>query len=186
MSTKADPYSKEDELDTDAFTWSRTDEIKETIHTIISHHPPSLYSHCHRVSFLGRSVYFCSRCSGIYSGMGIGLIAVLILGLDLSQKWFWFLVALMLGFATVVDWMTQRIAPRKTKNSYRFITGVMAGLGLSIVFMLADLLYMLLTLGLMVGSVALVSMLERRLKKVSHAYPMDMDFIGEEDTESEE
>jgi uncharacterized membrane protein len=186
VSTKADPYSKEDELEMEAYSWSRSDEIKETIHTLVSHHPPSLYSHCLRVSIFGRSIYFCSRCSGIYGGMGLGLIGIFLLNINLQPKWLWFMLALILGFSTVTDWMTQRIAPRKTRNSVRFITGLMAGIGLSIVFLLADLLYMLLTLGIMVASVGIVGILENRLKKASHvleSVPDEPDDDDEEETE---
>ncbi|MCK5152084.1 MAG: DUF2085 domain-containing protein [Candidatus Thorarchaeota archaeon] len=184
MSTKADPYSKDDEMEMEDYSWSRADEIKETIHTLVSHHPPSLYSHCLRVSILGRSIYFCSRCSGIYGGMGLGLAGLFLLDISLQPRWLWFMIALILGFSTVTDWMTQRLAPRKTRNSVRFLTGLMAGVGLSIVFMLADLLYMLLTLGIMVASVGLVGLLENRLKDVSQLY--DDEIVDVDDTEKDD
>ncbi len=138
--------------------------MKEVLHTMISHHPPSLYSHCLRVKVFGRSLYFCSRCSGIYGGLGIGIIIILLAGLSLRPSGLWFMIALVLGFATVTDWMTQRLAPRKTRNLVRTSTGFLSGLGLAIVFMLADLLYMLLTLGVMMGSVGLVGVLEKKLR----------------------
>ena len=94
------------------------------------------------------------------------------------------MIALILGFSTVTDWMTQRLAPRKTRNSVRFLTGLMAGVGLSIVFMLADLLYMLLTLGIMVASVGLVGLLENRLKDVSQLY--DDEIVDVDDTEKDD
>jgi uncharacterized membrane protein len=185
MTTKADPYSREDELEPEAYSWSRSDEIKETLHTLVSHHPPSLYSHCLRVSILGRSIYFCSRCSGIYGGMGLGLAGIFLLQITLEPKWLWFMLALIFGFSTVTDWMTQRIAPRKTRNSVRFLTGLMAGLGLAIVFLLADLLYMLLTLGIMIASVGIVGILENRLKSASHVHESDFDETEEDDDENE-
>lgn len=184
VTEQADPYSTEDELEFEAYSWTRKDEIKETLHTLISHHPPSLYSHCMRVSILGRSLYFCSRCTGIYGGMGIGVIAIFLLQIDLTPPWLWFMLALILGFSTVTDWMTQRIAPRKTRNSVRFITGFMSGFGLAIVFLLADLLYMLLTLGIMVGSVGIVGILENRLSKASQLETIEVN--KEEEKESSE
>ncbi len=185
MATKADPYSRDDELEMEAYQWNRADEIKEVLHTLVSHHPPSHYSHCLRVSILGRSIYFCSRCSGIYGGMGLGLLVITVLGINLQPKWLWFMLALILGFSTVTDWMTQRIAPRKTKNSIRFITGLMAGFGLAIVFLLADLLYMLLTLGIMVASVGIVGIMENRLRQVSHVDEKLVE-LHEDDDEEEE
>ncbi|MFW9907953.1 MAG: DUF2085 domain-containing protein [Candidatus Thorarchaeota archaeon] len=164
MAKTADPYSREDELEMEMYSWSRSDDIKETLHTLISHHPPSLYSHCLRVSFLGRSIYFCSRCSGIYGGMGIGVLAIFLLQVSMRPSWLWFMLALVLGFSTVVDWMSQRLSPRKTRNSVRFITGFLSGVGLAIVFLLADLLYMLITLGIMVAAVGIVGLLESKLR----------------------
>ncbi|MFW9918303.1 MAG: DUF2085 domain-containing protein [Candidatus Thorarchaeota archaeon] len=167
MAADSEPMNKDDMLEMEPYSWSKTDEMKEVLHTMISHHPPSMYSHCLRVSFFGRSLYFCSRCSGIYGGLGIGIIAILILGIQLEPGWLWFMIALALGFATVSDWMTQRLSPRKTRNLVRTFTGFLSGVGLAIVFLLADLLYMLLTLGVMVASVGLVGLLENRIKAAS-------------------
>lgn len=75
------------------------------------------------------------------------------------------MLALALGFSTVADWMTQRLAPRKTRNLVRFSTGFLSGLGLAIVFLLANLLFMLITLAVMMASVGLVGMLENRLRQ---------------------
>ena len=180
MAAESEPVKQEDELEMEAWSWSRSDEMKEIIHTMISHHPPSMYSHCLRLSIRGRSLYFCSRCSGIYGGLGIGIIAIVLLGIQLQPSWLWFMVALALGFATVTDWMTQRLAPRKTRNLVRVFSGLLSGLGLAIVFLLADLLYMLLTLGVMVGSVGIVGLLENRLKAASFD-AQEVDSVEEED-----
>jgi uncharacterized membrane protein len=180
MGSDQEPAKPDDALDYDAWSWSKRDEVKEAIHTLISHHPPSLYGHCIRVTVLGRSVYFCSRCTGIYGGMAVGIVALLFLGVSLSPDWIWFMLALILGFATVTDWMTQRLTPRKTRNSVRFISGLMSGLGLAIVFLLANLVYMLITLGIMMGSVGLVGVLENKLKRT------DSRLVGREPEEPEE
>lgn len=165
MSGDESTATRPDELEMKLYSWSRTKEIKEVAHTMISHHPPSLYSHCLRVSILGKSLYFCSRCSGIYGGLGIGVIFLFFLHIPLEPQWLWFMLALALGFSTVADWMTQRLAPRKTRNLVRFSTGFLSGLGLAIVFLLANLLFMLITLAVMMASVGLVGMLENRLRQ---------------------
>ena len=56
----------------------------------------------------------------------------------------------------------------------------MSGLGLAIVFLLADLLYMLLTLGVMVASVGIVGILENRLAKASQLDPSEVEREEEE------
>ena len=156
-----------DELVIDSKSWSRGDEIKESIHTLISHHPPSHFGHCHRLSFMGRSVYFCSRCTGIYGGLAIGVGVMAVAGISLGttweETWLWFLIALALGFSTVTDWVSQRLTSRKTTNFVRLSTGLLSGLGLAIVFVLGNLLYMLLTLAVMMVSVGLVGIMEARM-----------------------
>jgi uncharacterized membrane protein len=142
--------------------WNRRDEIKETIHMLISHHPPSLYGHCLRLTILGKSVYFCARCTGIYGGMALGIAFLAIFNVAMEPSWLWFLIALLLGLSTVVDWMTQRLSPRKTRNSVRFSTGILSGLGLAIIFILANLLYVLVALAAMMISVGVVGYFENK------------------------
>ena len=157
----------DDELDLETLEWSRADDFKEGIHMLLSHHPPSLYGHCLRVSFRGRSLYFCGRCTGIYGGLGLGMLLIFMFQLDLTPKWFWFFLSLVLGFTTVVDWMSQRLTPRKTTNHIRAITGFCSGFGLAVIFLLGDLSFMLVTLGIMAGSVGIVGMIENRRRTAS-------------------
>jgi uncharacterized membrane protein len=171
--------TRHDELQLELGEWTRRDEIRESMHIMVSHHPPSLHGHCLRVAFRGRSIYFCGRCSGIYGGLGLG-IPLLILLDGITQyslfrpKWIWFLFALALGMTTVVDWVTQRMTPRKTTVRIRALTGLGSGLALAIVFILGDLFYMLIALTVMMVSVGGVSLIENRRnrkRKESEADP---------------
>ena len=172
---------REDELEYEPYQWSRGKELKETLHTLISHHPPSQFGHCLRLSFRGRSIYFCARCTGLYGGLALGVVGILLLNLVLEPSWLWFMVALALGFTTVVDWMTQRIARRKTTNHIRFVTGIGSGVGLAMVFLLSNLVFMLITLGVMVASVGLVTFLEAKLKSGTKKEILLDDFIEDDD-----
>ncbi len=154
-------------MNPDDISWARADDIKEGLHMMISHHPPSLYGHCLRISIGGRSLYFCGRCTGIYGGLGFGLLAFFIFNMSLTPTWLWFLISVTLGFSTVVDWMTQRLTPRKTTNTIRALTGFCSGLGLAIVFYLGDLAYMLVALAIMSVSVGLVGLIENRRRHAS-------------------
>jgi uncharacterized membrane protein len=82
----------------------------------------------------------------------------------LEPSWAWFFAAVAVGFATVVDWTTQRLTPRKTTVRVRALTGLMSGLSLAVIFVLADVLYMLVALGVMLGTIGIVSLLENRLR----------------------
>jgi uncharacterized membrane protein len=175
-----------DELDIDLKSWSKRDELREVALTLLSHHPPSLYGHCMRLSFRGRSVYFCGRCTGIYGGLALGILGIFLLRINLEPDWMWFFVALALGLSTVVDWMSQRLTPRKTRNGIRFSTGFMSGVGLAIVFYLANLFYMLITLLIMIVSVGGVSIIEnRRARFHSGTIEREIEPNDEVTTESE-
>lgn len=174
----------EDELDPESFEWNRKDDIKEGIHMLLSHHPPSLYGHCLRVSFRGRSLYLCGRCTGIYGGLGLGVILLVLFQIDLNPEWFWFLFSVILGFTTVVDWVSQRLTPRKTTNHIRAVTGFCSGFGLAIIFLMGNLFYMLVALAIMAGSVGIVGLIENRRRTKNFATMRAK--IEEEDAQDEE
>ena len=149
-----------DELALDDMTSSS--DIREGVSMLLSHHPPSMYGHCLRVTILGRSLYFCGRCTGIYGGLGLGLIVLFLFRIQLEPDWLWFFISVVLGFTTIVDWMSQRLTPRKTTNFVRASTGFMSGLALAIIFYLANLFYMLVALAAMSASVGIVGLIENR------------------------
>jgi len=159
----------EDALDPEDFEWKRSNDWKEGVHMLLSHHPPSLYGHCLRVSFRGRSLYFCGRCTGIYGGLALGIILLALFRVNLTPEWFWFMFSVLLGFTTVVDWMSQRLTPRKTTNHIRAITGFGSGFGLAIIFLMGNLYYMLVALAVMSGSVGIVGLIENRRRSKSLA-----------------
>jgi uncharacterized membrane protein len=144
----------------------KTSDYSEGLQMLLSHHPPSMYGHCLRVTILGRSLYFCGRCSGIYAGLGLGLIVLFALRIQLKPDWFWFFLSVALGYTTIVDWMSQRLTPRKTTNFVRASTGFMSGLALAIIFYLANLIYMLVALASMSASVGIVGLIENRRRSV--------------------
>jgi uncharacterized membrane protein len=158
---------RDDELNPEEIEWARSDDIKEGLHMMLSHHPPSLYGHCLRISFRGHSLYLCGRCTGIYGGLGVGILFLFLFSIDLTPRWLWFLIAVALGFTTVVDWVSQRLTPRKTTNIIRAVTGFFSGVGLAIVFYLGDLVYMLVALAIMSASVGLVGLIENRRRTAS-------------------
>ncbi|MGY5875841.1 MAG: DUF2085 domain-containing protein [Candidatus Thorarchaeota archaeon] len=156
---------REDELEIDLTPWSKRREMGEAMHMMISHHPPSLFGHCLRLTFRGRSLYMCARCTGIYGGLFVGLAVLFLSRAVLTPSWLWFLFSLAIGFSTVFDWVTQRLTPRKTTVRVRAITGLLSGISLAIIFYLADLFYMLVALVVMGVTVTGVSILETRRNK---------------------
>jgi len=149
-----------DELEFEDMTSSS--DVREGARMLMSHHPPSMYGHCLRVTILGRSLYFCGRCTGIYGGLGLGLLGLFMFQIQLEPEWLWFFISVVLGFTTIVDWMSQRLSPRKTTNLIRSSTGFMSGLALAIIFYLANLFYMLVALAAMSASIGIVGLIENR------------------------
>ena len=185
MSSEAEREAHPDELQVDSLEeFDRTGDFREGVHMLLSHHPLSMYGHCLRVSFMGRSLYLCGRCSGIYGGLGLGLLFLLIFQVQLNPEWFWFFVAVALGFTTVIDWMSQRLTPRKTTNFARASTGFMSGLALAIIFYLGNLIYMLVALAVMSASIGLVGFIEnRRRTSYYKEIQAELDAVPESTTE---
>jgi uncharacterized membrane protein len=162
---KRENSDRPDELLINHTPWTRKDEIRESIHMLMSHHPPSLFGHCLRLSIRGHSIYFCARCTGIYGGLFIGVVALFLWRFPLEPSWLWFLIALGMGLTTVIEWMTQRLTPRKTRNLLRVTTGFMSGFALAIVFWLGNVFYMLAALIVMASSVGGVGIIENRRRR---------------------
>ncbi len=166
---------QDDELVIDHTPWSKRREMGEAMHMMISHHPPSLFGHCLRLTFRGHSLYMCGRCTGIYGGLFVGLAVLFLSRAVLTPSWLWFLFSLAIGFSTVFDWVTQRLTPRKTTVRVRAITGLLSGISLAIIFYLADLFYMLVALIVMGVTVSGVSILEARRNKRSRSEMVEHD-----------
>lgn len=159
-------------------------DIREGVSMLLSHHPPSMYGHCLRVTILGRSIYFCGRCTGIYSGLGLGLLTLFIFRIQLEPDYLWFFISVVLGYTTIVDWMSQRLTPRKTANFVRASTGFMSGLALAIIFYLANLFFMLVALASMSASVGIVGIIENRRRSSYYKEIQEELDASSEDTDS--
>jgi hypothetical protein len=117
--------------------------------------------------------------------MGFGLITLLLFHPLLQPDWLWFAISLVLGFSTVIDWMSQRLTPRKTTNIIRAATGFLSGLALAIVFYLGNLFYMLVALSVMLVSVGGVGFAESRRHRVEIVEATPDDTREEEPAEVE-
>ncbi len=184
MSNEDEVTRHPDELLVDMSNIDGMGDFREGAHMLLSHHPPSMYGHCLRVSIMGRSLYLCGRCSGIYGGLGGGLLFLVIFQIQLNPEWLWFLISLALGFTTIIDWMSQRLTPRKTTNFTRASTGFMSGFALAIIFLLGNLAYMLAALAAMSVSIGLVGLIENR-RRLAYYKEMqaEMDATPETTTE---
>ncbi len=95
---------------------------------------------CHQIPercfvIFGKRMPICSRCTGVYSGLGIGLLLPFILYGIYSINVSVLLFLLIIGLAPMaLDGFTQFRGLRKSNNHLRFITGFVGGLFLGIMF----------------------------------------------------
>ena len=91
------------------------------------------YFICHRIparTFKIKNHYFpvCARCTGIYiSGLTYFLIATFI---HITYSIELIIVGLAMLIPTIIDGTTQLLGKRESNNIIRFVTGLLAGVGL--------------------------------------------------------
>jgi hypothetical protein len=81
---------------------------------------------------------------------------------DREPSWFWFFIALAIGFSTVVDWISQRLTPRKTTNITRAATGFLSGVSLAMILYLGNIVYMVVALAVMGATIGGVGYIESK------------------------
>ncbi|WP_033562993.1 DUF2085 domain-containing protein [Sphingobacterium sp. SYP-B4668] len=87
------------------------------------------FTFCHRKperSFFWKGKQFpvCARCTGIHLGY---LSTFLFIFGILTMNWW---IALLFTLPTIIDGLTQAYWNRESNNILRFITGIMAGIGM--------------------------------------------------------
>lgn len=100
---------------------------------IFTHHTEFESDHAIPLNIGGYNVFFCTRCSGMFAGIIIGLFieSILILAFDITIDPNIALFSMVLlpipGF---IDWGTQKLGYRKSSDVSRVITGVLLGITL--------------------------------------------------------
>jgi uncharacterized membrane protein len=103
--------------------------MRETRRYLLSHHESDEWNRCYtaRVPFDGRPVRLCARCSGIYPGIAVGLLASLHGIVPVTPL----LVAVLPAFA-LADWTVTTLTDRNGSNQTRTVTGALLGVGYGI------------------------------------------------------
>ncbi|MCI4323230.1 MAG: DUF2085 domain-containing protein [Thermoplasmata archaeon] len=108
---------------------------------ILSHHLPHRYGRTIGVRIRGRTVRFCSRCSGQLLGAATFLLVAL-LRADLPFSLTALSVQLLFAGAPLpaaLDWLLQSTGRRESSNPVRLLSGLLLG------FSLTDVLFLLVT-----------------------------------------
>lgn len=118
---------------------------------LLSHHMPEKLHRTIRVGFRGRNLYFCARCTGIYSGI-VSVFVAWFLGFNFPA---WLILPLiaLLPIPSAVDWVTQSCKIRESVNAIRIGTGFLLGIseGLIVLVLVSGLFYLFLQALAIVG-----------------------------------
>ncbi|MBX0295566.1 DUF2085 domain-containing protein [Haloarcula nitratireducens] len=123
---------------------------------LLSHHTPDEHYRCHRLPVAGRTVHLCARCSGVYPGIALGVVAFL-LGVAPGA---WFPVVALGPLPALVDWALTTLTDRRGKNAVRTATGGLLGLayGLAVPWFLTTWRPGLAAVAVGYGTLALVGL----------------------------
>lgn len=133
--------------------------LAETRRYLLSHHRPHEWDRCHQPTMFGRQVRICARCSGIYPGLILGLLA----GFWGLLPTAYLLILAIFPAPALVDWSLTTFTERRGSNFLRTATGgllgVAYGLGLVLLSMgrllpvlVPGVLYSLMALGLLIAA----------------------------------
>jgi len=111
---------------------------------LLSHHRPEKLHRTIHVSFRGRNLYLCARCTGIYSGI-LSLFVAWFLGFDFPA-WLYLPLFSILPLPSTVDWLTQSCKLRESRNPIRVSTGYLLGIsgGLFLLMLVKGMFYLFL------------------------------------------
>lgn len=136
--------------------------LSETRRYLLSHHEPAEWYRCYRIRVFGRTVRLCARCSGIYPGILVGLLASMGGLLPIPSL----TVLAVLPAPALVDWILTTFTDRRGYNAVRTASGALLGYayGSGLGLILRGVLLPLLLIGICYGIVAVILLIahERR------------------------
>ena len=100
---------------------------------LLSHHEIENLHRTIHIRFMGKEYYFCSRCTGKFSGV-IAVFVLFLLGLNIPREAYLLIMALF-PLPSTIDWVTQSIGIRESKNWIRVITGHLLGITWGLLFL---------------------------------------------------
>ncbi|MHA1298829.1 MAG: DUF2085 domain-containing protein [Candidatus Helarchaeota archaeon] len=113
---------------------------KEHSFGICAHHRKGhidYYTHTILLNFRDKEIRLCARCTGIYTGLIVGIVGPAIFGFWLFGKSFdpykSLISAIILATPLLIDWGTQKVGLRESKNILRVTTGFLFGVGFSLI-----------------------------------------------------
>lgn len=112
-------------MDTDVVARELRAGLAETRRYLLAHHEPAEYDRCYRVRVRDREEHVCARCLGVYPGIVVGLLAV-ILGWVPGLQFF---AIATLPTLALADWAVTALGDADGTNPIRTGTGAALGAG---------------------------------------------------------
>ena len=110
---------------------SKSEKIKNFFLMLLSHHSEEYYNRTFTLSFRGKEIHFCARCSGVilifFMAVCFELLANLKVDPTLSL-----VLAIIMVIPVLIDWGTQKLGYRESRNVIRFTTGGLLGVAISL------------------------------------------------------
>jgi uncharacterized membrane protein len=109
------------------------EDVKKAVLYLLSHHTEEHLDRALRLKFPGdRKLYICARCTGMILGFVSGILLQrfgFITNLDENLSLF---LAIGLALPAMIDWWTQSVFGRESKNYIRVPTGFSLGVGITL------------------------------------------------------
>jgi uncharacterized membrane protein len=141
---------------------SRKRRILDTLHLLISHHDPPYMHRTWSLSFRGHTLHICARCSALLVGILLGLyIHTFILYIPINPITFF--GAFLLSVPAVIDWSSQTLQIRESRNPVRALTGFLLGYSVGFVLSSLNLIYYILLVVLYTGYTLIFGALAPRI-----------------------
>ncbi len=102
------------------------------------------------ISFRGHTLHICARCSALLVGIILSLyIHIFLIYIPITP--ITFLGAFLLSLPAVVDWSTQTLQMRESRNPMRALTGFLLGYAVGFVLSSFNIIYYLIVVVLYSG-----------------------------------
>jgi len=112
---------------------SLKEEESSLLFLLLAHHETKNLHRTIHIRFLEKDYYLCSRCTGKYVGM-LAVCVSFLLGSHISV-WLHLLIMAFFPLPSTIDWITQSVGMRESKNWIRVLTGYLLGIAWGLLFL---------------------------------------------------
>jgi uncharacterized membrane protein len=121
------------------------EDLKKALLYILSHHTEEHLDRTISLKIFGREIRLCARCTGLTLGFVTGLVLLYFSVIPNLGEYLSLILAIVLALPTMVDWWTQSVFGRESKNYIRLPTGYSMGFGITLL-KFANLTWTLITI----------------------------------------